>query len=105
MTERRKHDEANGMSTWEFGVQSFGPDGKTAADTMAAAVRTWDRELRGRATPRLTVMPAGTADSALPAGDVVEKSDCRIVIGWPDRDEAADPAVGRSTAQGRSDEQ
>ncbi|MFJ3728218.1 methyltransferase, FxLD system [Streptomyces sp. NPDC090045] len=105
MTERREHDDAKGTSTWEFGVQGFGPDGKTAADTIAAAVRTWDRELRGRATPRLTVMPAGTADSALPAGDVVEKSDCRIVIGWPDRDEAADPAVGRNTTRGSSDEQ
>ncbi|MFF4448238.1 methyltransferase, FxLD system [Streptomyces sp. NPDC001502] len=96
MTERRERDEATGTSTWEFGVQGFGPDGKTAADTLAAAVHAWDRELRDRATPRLTVMPAGTPDSTLPAGHVVEKTDCRIVIGWPGRDEAADPAVGRN---------
>ncbi|KOV00682.1 hypothetical protein ADK91_25215 [Streptomyces sp. XY511] len=105
MTERREHDEAEGTSTWEFGVQGFGPDGKAAADTLAAAVHTWDRDLRGRATPRLTVMPAGTPDSALPAGDVVEKNDCRIVVSWPGRDEAPAPAVGRNTASGRSDEQ
>ncbi|MEV7616111.1 methyltransferase, FxLD system [Streptomyces sp. NPDC089799] len=105
MTERREHDEAGGPSTWEFGVQGFGPDGKAAADTLAAAVHTWDRDLRGRAAPRLTVMPAGTPDSALPAGDVVEKNDCRIVVSWPGRDEAPGPAVGRNTTSGRSDEQ
>ncbi|MGW1521564.1 methyltransferase, FxLD system [Streptomyces sp. NPDC002287] len=105
MTERRELDEADGTSTWEFGVQGFGPDGKAAADTLTAAVHTWDRALRGRATPRLTVMPAGTPDSALPAGDVVEKNDCRIVVSWPGRDEAPGPAVGRNTAEGRSDEQ
>ncbi|WP_329096736.1 methyltransferase, FxLD system [Streptomyces sp. NBC_01439] len=105
MTERREHDEADGASTWEFGVQGFGPDGKAAADTLAAAVQTWDRDLRGRATPRLTVVPAGTPDSALPAGDIVEKKDSRIVVSWPGRDEAPAPAVGRNTASGRSDEQ
>ncbi|MFI0219967.1 AAA family ATPase [Streptomyces lydicus] len=81
MTKRREHDEATGTSTWEFGVQSFGADGKSAADTLASAARTW--ELRDRATPRLTVLPAGTPDSALPAGDVVEKTDCRIVVACP----------------------
>ncbi|MET9958211.1 methyltransferase, FxLD system [Streptomyces sp. NPDC006326] len=105
MKERREHDETGSMSTWEFGVQGFGPDGKAAADTLAAAVRTWDRHLRNRATPRLTVLSAGTPDSALPPGDVVEKNDCRIVVSWPGRDETPDSTVGRNTAAGRSDEQ
>ncbi|MFJ5546760.1 methyltransferase, FxLD system [Streptomyces sp. NPDC093225] len=105
MTERREHDEPNGTSTWEFGVQGFGPDGKAAADTLAAAVRAWDQELRGQATPRLTVMPAGTPDSALPAGHVVEKTDCRIVVTWPGRDEVDGSSVGQPTAPERSDEQ
>ncbi|WP_328786527.1 methyltransferase, FxLD system [Streptomyces sp. NBC_00273] len=105
MTERREHDEAESTSLWEFGVQGFGPDGKAAADTLAAAVRAWDRELRNRATPRLTVMPAGTPDSALPAGHVVEKPDRRIVVSWPGRDEAAGLAVGRNTTQEGLDEQ
>ncbi|MEU9303295.1 methyltransferase, FxLD system [Streptomyces sp. NPDC048269] len=105
MVERRQHDEATGTSTWEFGVQGFGSDGKAAVDAMATAVHTWDRELRDRVTPRLTVMPAGTPDSALPPGDVVEKADCRIVVSWPGRDGAAGPGVGRSTTRGRSDEQ
>ncbi|MFB6557472.1 methyltransferase, FxLD system [Streptomyces sp. NPDC056400] len=105
MTERREHDEANGTSLWEFGVQGFGADGKAAADTLAAAVRAWDQELRGQATPRLSVMPPGTPDSALPAGHVVEKTDCRIVVDWPGRDEAGGRSVGQGTARGRSDEQ
>ncbi|MEU6310654.1 methyltransferase, FxLD system [Streptomyces sp. NPDC047014] len=99
MTERREHDEATGASTWEFGVQSFGRDGggdgdgrgKDAADALAAAVRTWDRDLRDRSRPRLTVLPAGTPDSALPAGDVVEKAGCRVVVSWPGRDYQDDP--------------
>ncbi|APU42956.1 methyltransferase, FxLD system [Streptomyces sp. TN58] len=88
MTERREDDEAQGAKRWEFGVQGFGPDGKAAADALAAAVRVWDQELRGRAVPRLTVVPAGTPDPGLPAGDVVKKTDRRIVVSWPGRDEA-----------------
>lgn len=105
MVEKREHDEATGTSVWEFGVQGFGEDGKTAADTVATAVHTWHQELRGRATPRLTVLPAGTPDSRLPAGSVVEKRDCRIVVSWPGRDGTDGSAVGRDTARGRSDEQ
>ncbi|MBW5480802.1 methyltransferase, FxLD system [Streptomyces bambusae] len=100
MVERRECDEATGASTWEFGVQGFGPDGKAAAESMAAAVHTWDRELRGHAVPALTVLPTGTADGALPAGDVVEKADCRIVVSWPGRDGAADRGVGQDARSG-----
>ncbi|MFE3329012.1 methyltransferase, FxLD system [Streptomyces sp. NPDC059176] len=100
MVERRELDEAAGGSTWEFGVQGFGPDGKAAADAMARAVHTWDRELRGRAAPALTVLPAGTPDSALPHGDIVEKADCRIVVSWPDRDGAASHGVGQGARTG-----
>ncbi|WP_329315610.1 methyltransferase, FxLD system [Streptomyces sp. NBC_01278] len=105
MVEKREHDESTDISTWEFGVQSFGENGKSAADTIAAAVHTWDRELRGRATPQLTVLPPDTPDSRLPAGNVVAKNDCRIVVSWPGRDGTTDSAVGRGAVQGRSDKQ
>ncbi|MFG2394518.1 hypothetical protein ACGFYF_37345 [Streptomyces lavendulae] len=105
MVEKREHNEATGTSVWEFGVQAFGEDGKAAADTMATAVHTWNRELRGRATPQLTVRPAGTPDSRLPAGNVVEKGDCRMVVSRPGRDSTAGSAVERGTARGRPDEE
>ncbi|MFI5986850.1 methyltransferase, FxLD system [Streptomyces sp. NPDC051555] len=95
VVERREHDEHVGEPLWEFRVQGFGPDGKTAADTMADAVHVWDRELRGRATPALTILPASTPDSALPAGDVVEKRQSRIVASWRGRDGATSRGVGQ----------
>ncbi|AYV32234.1 hypothetical protein EES41_36365 [Streptomyces sp. ADI95-16] len=95
VVEPRERDEHAGTPLWEFRVQGFGPDGKTAADIMAGAVHTWDRELRGRATPVLTILPARTPDSALPVGDIVKKAQTRIVTGWPGRDGAAHPGVGQ----------
>ncbi|ATZ22001.1 hypothetical protein SLAV_39035 [Streptomyces lavendulae subsp. lavendulae] len=40
ITERLEQDGPGGAPTWEFRVQGFGPDGKSAADTLADAVRT-----------------------------------------------------------------
>lgn len=80
---------------WEFGVQAFGPNAKAVADHLAEAIRAWDRELRGRAAPALTVLAAGTPDSALPVGDVVDKPNARIVVTWPQRDTAGGGAVGQ----------
>ncbi|GAA3381314.1 hypothetical protein GCM10020367_72070 [Streptomyces sannanensis] len=34
----------------------------------------------------LTLHPAGTPDRLLPAGDVVDKEHCRLVVQWPGRD-------------------
>ncbi|MGW7029163.1 methyltransferase, FxLD system [Streptomyces xanthophaeus] len=82
LVERIADNEHSSTPTWEFRVQGFGPDSKKAADTLARAVHTWDRDLRGRATPMLTILPANTPNSALPAGDVVEKQQARIVASW-----------------------
>ncbi|MFE3866226.1 hypothetical protein ACFXPT_38380 [Streptomyces goshikiensis] len=105
LPKRRENDKAQGTSLWEFGVQGFRPDDKATADSPAAAVLAWDHELRGQATPRLMVIPAGTPYYALPAKDVVEKSDGRIVVSWPGRDEAFGHTVERNTGQGTVDEQ
>lgn len=98
--ERLAGDEDGVTPTWEFCVRGFGADGKTAADTLARAVHVWDRDLRGRATPALTILPAGTPDSALPAGDVVEKRQARIVTHWPGRDGATALGVEQDTEGG-----
>ncbi|MFI5671100.1 methyltransferase, FxLD system [Streptomyces sp. NPDC051704] len=99
VVERLADGEHGGTPTWEFRVQGFGPDGKTAADTMARAVHAWNRDLRGRATPALTILPSGTPDSALPAGDVVEKRQARIVVGWPGRDGATGSREATSSSR------
>ncbi|WP_371589188.1 methyltransferase, FxLD system [Streptomyces virginiae] len=98
VVDRLADDESGSTPTWEFLVQGVGPDGKTAADTLTGAIHAWDRGLRGRATPALMILPAGTPDSLLPAGDIVEKPQTRIVTGWTGRDGAADPGVGQDSA-------
>ncbi|MFD6464829.1 methyltransferase, FxLD system [Streptomyces goshikiensis] len=96
LTERLEQDDPGAASTWEFRVRGFGPDGKAAADVLADAVRRWDRELRNRAHPVLTVVQAATSGHVLPAGDVVDKALGRIVVTWAGRDQHTGPRVVRS---------
>ncbi|MFJ9645493.1 NUDIX domain-containing protein [Streptomyces sp. NPDC101206] len=106
---RTAHDGSHGSraspgtsSRLELGVRAVGPDGKAAADAVAAAVLAWQREFRGHGTrtaarttartgtrvpapaPVLTLAlhPAGTPDDRLPAGHVVDRPRCRIVCRW-----------------------
>ncbi|MFJ3877152.1 methyltransferase, FxLD system [Streptomyces sp. NPDC090077] len=76
---------------WEWTVHAFGEQGHALAERLADTVRAWDRHVRaadnGRhADPVLTVHPAGTPNDALPAGDVLDKENCRLVFRWPGRD-------------------
>ncbi|MFJ7969641.1 methyltransferase, FxLD system [Streptomyces sp. NPDC096324] len=76
---------------WEWTVHAFGEQGPALAERLAATVRAWNRHVRAddndeHADPVLTVHPAGTPDDALPAGDVLDKDDCRLVVRWPGRD-------------------
>ncbi|MER7509513.1 hypothetical protein ABTX82_14330 [Streptomyces lavendulae] len=50
MTERREHEEAEGTSLWELGVQGFGPDGK--ADCRIVVSRPGRDEAPGHAVGR-----------------------------------------------------
>lgn len=75
---------------WEWVVRAFGEAGPRLAEQLTATVRAWYRHVRtddnGTHTdPGLTVHPAGTPDSALPAGDRVDKELCRLVFRWPHR--------------------
>ncbi|MFE9846572.1 methyltransferase, FxLD system [Streptomyces goshikiensis] len=101
--ERLDADEHNSTPTWEFRIQGFGPDSKTAADILADAVRTWDRELRDRAHPVLTIWPADIPGPVLPAGDVVDKALGRIAVTWPGRDRHTAPRVAQHAAGGNGD--
>ncbi|GLX22493.1 methyltransferase, FxLD system [Streptomyces lavendulae] len=76
---------------WEWTVHAFGEQGPALAERLADTVLAWDRHIRAddndqHADPVLTVHPAGTPDDALPAGNVLDKENCRLVFRWPGHD-------------------
>ncbi|MGW2016824.1 methyltransferase, FxLD system [Streptomyces sp. NPDC001927] len=76
---------------WKWTVHAFGEQGPALAKRLLATVLAWDRHVRTddndqHADPLLTVYPTGTPDDALPAGDVLDKDLCRLVVRWPGRD-------------------
>ncbi|MEV7839239.1 methyltransferase, FxLD system [Streptomyces albidoflavus] len=88
---------------WEWFAYAFGEQGPELAERLVATVRAWDRHIRAEANhehadPVLTVHPAGTPDDALPAGDVLDKVNCRLVFRWPGRDVVLPGPVERPVA-------
>ncbi|MGQ0778099.1 MAG: methyltransferase, FxLD system [Pseudonocardiales bacterium] len=71
-------------TVFEFGVYAHGPDATKAADQLTEQIRSWDRDHRHGPGPHLTVHPAGTPDTELPKGLVIDRRHTRIVISWPD---------------------
>ncbi|MGA5819919.1 methyltransferase, FxLD system [Kitasatospora sp. NPDC094028] len=83
---------------WAWIVHAFGARGPQLAEQMVAAVQAWDRTVRAddnskHADPVLTAYPAGTPDELLPAGHVVDKKRCRLVVQWRGHTEALPPAT------------
>lgn len=68
----------------EWTVHTYGPRAAVFAAEVAEHMRTWAREHRGGPGPRITVHPAGTPDSDLPAGRVINKRHSRVTISWPE---------------------
>ncbi|MFF4344931.1 methyltransferase, FxLD system [Kitasatospora sp. NPDC001540] len=64
----------------ELTVHAVGARGPALAGRLAAAVRHWDRHLRGRGYPRLTVHPATAPDAGLPTGPVIDKPGGRLAF-------------------------
>lgn len=78
-TVRRTADPAH----WELGAAGHGPQAHQVADELAGQIRTWDEKHRGHQA-RVEVWPAGTPDSALPAGSrVIDRTHTRVTITWP----------------------
>ncbi|GLZ42648.1 methyltransferase, FxLD system [Actinokineospora sp. NBRC 105648] len=68
----------------ELGVFAHGPDADALAREVTALIRTWDRDHRlADRRARITVLPAGTPDAALPAGFALTRKHTRIVVSWP----------------------
>ncbi|MCE7080131.1 methyltransferase, FxLD system [Streptomyces sp. ST2-7A] len=69
---------------WEFGAVGHGPEGKSLADRLVEEIRTWDRDHRSpEHMARFEVHPAGTPDTELPPGLVVNKRHTRVTVSWP----------------------
>jgi protein-L-isoaspartate(D-aspartate) O-methyltransferase len=68
---------------FELMVHAHGPDADRLADQYAALLRVWDQDRRGGSGPRFEVHPAGTPDSFLPAGRVIDRPHTRLVMSWP----------------------
>jgi protein-L-isoaspartate(D-aspartate) O-methyltransferase len=66
----------------EIGARAFGPNGAQAAEVIADALRTWDRDHRHGPGPRYLVVPSGY-DGPAPDGHIVDKRHSRIVVSWP----------------------
>ncbi|RPK42941.1 methyltransferase, FxLD system [Streptomyces sp. NBC_01696] len=77
----------------EFHVHAYGPAGPALAERLAACVRDWDRLVRDRGYPPMTVHPVRTPDGELPPGHVLDKPSARLVFRWPGRDA---PAPGQA---------
>lgn len=88
---------------WEWFAYAFGEQGPELAERLVATVLAWDRHIRAEANdehadPVLSVHPAGTPDDALPAGDVLDKVNCRLAFRWPGRDVVLPGPVERPVA-------
>jgi protein-L-isoaspartate(D-aspartate) O-methyltransferase len=70
-------------TTYEFGAYGHGPRGAELAERLAGHIRTWDRDHRHGPGPVLTVHPADTPASELPAGSVLPRRHSTVVLSWP----------------------
>jgi len=73
----------------ELGVHAFGPESAELAEEVAEQLRVWDWEHRTGPGPRLRVYPAGTLDSRMPEGRIIDKKHSRVSISWPQAATAA----------------
>jgi protein-L-isoaspartate(D-aspartate) O-methyltransferase len=67
-----------GKSQFELGAISHGEYGLNLAQQLCDEIETWDQNRT--AQPVIRAYPAGTANSALSFGQVIEKADSRLVI-------------------------
>lgn len=89
----------------EFCVHAYGPAGPALAERFVECVRDWDRHVRDRGYPPMTVHPARTPDGELPPGHVLDKPSARLVFRWPGGDTPVpgpvSPAVAAAEREAR----
>ncbi|GAA4907755.1 protein-L-isoaspartate(D-aspartate) O-methyltransferase [Streptomonospora salina] len=76
----RRHPTREGR--WEFGAIGHGPQARATAERLCDLMAAWDRDLRGRPGPEITLHPVSKPDHRLPAGRVIDKRSTRMVLNW-----------------------
>jgi protein-L-isoaspartate(D-aspartate) O-methyltransferase len=66
----------------EIGARAFGRNGAQAAEVIADALRTWDRDHRHGPGPQYLVV-SSSYDGPVPDGHIVDKRHSRIIVSWP----------------------
>ncbi|MGW1032301.1 methyltransferase, FxLD system [Streptomyces antibioticus] len=73
-----ERDNADLERPSRLGAAGYGPEAITLARNLIAHVNDWSTDRA--AVPHMTVHPAGTPDSGLPKGHVIDKADSRTVL-------------------------
>ncbi|WP_103503403.1 MULTISPECIES: methyltransferase, FxLD system [Streptomyces] len=73
-----ERDNADLERPSRLGAAAYGPDATTLARNLIAHITAWSVDRT--AAPQLIIHPAGTPDSELPKGHVVDKADSRMVL-------------------------
>ena len=71
-----------GGKLWEFGVIGHGPGSDQLAAKVADAIRTWDREYRGREATFEALPLDGPAVEQRPGTFVLDTPLNRILVAW-----------------------
>lgn len=77
---RRLDSADDSEPRYELGVIGHGVDGQQIADRFCAQIRAWGDDRNGR--PQITVYRAGTRDSEMVRGHVIDKTESRLVLGY-----------------------
>ncbi len=67
-----------GKSLFELGAIGHGTYGPNLAQQLCDEIETWDQDRT--AQPAIRAYPAGTPNSALAFGEVIQKAECRLVL-------------------------
>jgi protein-L-isoaspartate(D-aspartate) O-methyltransferase len=65
---------------FSLGAVGYGPEGAGLAERLCEQIRAWDRDRT--AEPVITAYPAGTPDSELVTGHLIDKPSVRLVISY-----------------------
>jgi protein-L-isoaspartate(D-aspartate) O-methyltransferase len=79
-----ERDDADLERPSRLGAAGYGPDAIPLAQDLIARITDWSPDRA--AAPHMTIHPAGTQDSELPKGHVIDKENSRIVLYFTESD-------------------
>lgn len=72
--------EGEGPVRFELGATGRGPAYQDLADRLCKQIRAWDGDREAR--PTIKLYPAGTPDSKIGNGYIIDKPGCRVAISY-----------------------